>query len=437
MVNTYKKIKIFTRSLGCPKNLVDTENILGGFGAFYEPVDDISQCDVVLINTCAFIRPAVEESLDAIFSAHDEIKKLESRPLLVVTGCLVSRYGTGLGSEISEADIFAGIAEQPDLPGVILKRLGIGPEKTLPVRKISTPKSFAFLKISEGCNNRCSFCTIPSIRGRLKSYPTDRLIEEADYLLQRGARELIIIAQDSTAYGRDLGFKHGLGDLVRELSSLKGLSRLRVMYLYPSGLDTKLLEQMAKTGEPFVPYFDVPFQHSHPDMLKKMGRPFKEDPRKIIQRIRDVFSEAAIRTTLIAGYPGETEEHFEHLMEFVRQTRFQHLGVFPFYPEEGARASGFSGQIPVKIKAQRVQKIMRAQKKISRNYLRSYEGQLLEVLVDSPHQEWPGLFKGRTWFQAPDVDGITYISGPDAQPGRLIRARIQETKDYDLIALQE
>ena len=432
-----KKIKIFTRSLGCPKNLVDTENILGGFGALYEPAKDISKCHVVLINTCGFIRPAVEESLDVIFSAHEEIKGLDNKPLLVVTGCLVSRYGSWLENEIPEADIFAEIRQQGDLPGLILSRIGKhAPEKAF-VRRISTPRSYAFLKISEGCSNRCSFCTIPSIRGKLRSRPVDHIVKEAASLLDSGIRELIVVAQDSTAYGRDLGYGPGLGGLINELGPMEGLKRLRIMYLYPSGLSRKLLEIMAESGGPFVPYFDVPFQHSHPDILKKMGRPFSDDPVSIIQRIRDVFPEASIRTTLIAGYPGETEEHFAHLLDFVKQAKFQHLGVFPFYSEEGTRAAGFAGQVSQEIKSKRTQIIMSAQKKISRAYLKSYVNKLLEILVDSPHSEWAGLFRGRAWFQAPDIDGMAYVSGPDARPGELVRARVQETRDYDLITLQE
>ncbi|MFO7727678.1 MAG: 30S ribosomal protein S12 methylthiotransferase RimO [Desulfonatronovibrio sp.] len=432
-----KKIKIFTRSLGCPKNLVDTENILGGFGSLYEPAGDIADCQVVLINTCAFIQPAVEESLDVIFSAYDDIKKLENPPLLAVTGCLVSRYGSELSSEIPEADIFAGIREQKNLPGLILKRLGQSTPHMFPVRRISTPGSYAFLKISEGCNNKCSFCTIPSIRGRLKSSPVDSIVAEASGLLEQGAKELIIVAQDSTAYGRDIGYKPGLAGLLQELSCLNGLKRLRCMYMYPSGLDRKLLEEIARIGEPVVPYFDVPFQHSHPDILKRMGRPFKDDPRKIIQRIRDVFPDCALRTTLITGYPGETRQHFEHLLDFVKETRFQHLGVFPFYPESGVRASSFSGQIPPEIREKRAQKVMYFQKKISRAGLKAYKDLVLDILVDSPHPEWPGLFTGRVWFQAPDIDGLTYVSGPDIRPGQLIKGKVQETKDYDLAALQD
>lgn len=432
-----KKIKIFTKSLGCPKNLVDTENILGGFGSLYEPARDIADCRVVLVNTCAFIQPAVEESLNVIFSAYDDIKDLENPPLLAVTGCLVSRYGSGLGSEIPEADIFAGIGEQKSLPGLILKRLGQSIPQISPSRKVSTPGSYAYLKISEGCNNKCSFCTIPSIRGRLKSCPVDDIVAEASSLIEKGAKELIIVAQDSTAYGRDIGYKPGLAGLLQELARLEGLKRLRCMYMYPSGLNRKLLEEIARIGEPFVPYFDVPFQHSHPDILRKMGRPFRDDPRRIIQRIRDVFPESALRTTLIAGYPGETSEHFEHLVEFVKEVRFQHLGVFPFYPEAGVRASSFSDQISQEIREKRVQKIMRVQKKISRAGLRIYKDLLLDILVDRPHPEWSGLFTGRAWFQAPDIDGLTYVSGPDIKPGQLVRARVQETKDYDLVALQD
>ncbi|WP_028574179.1 30S ribosomal protein S12 methylthiotransferase RimO [Desulfonatronovibrio hydrogenovorans] len=432
-----QKIRVFTRSLGCPKNLVDTETILGGLGQVYEPVEDISRSQVVLINTCAFIRPAVEESLDVIFSTHQEIKELEKRPLLVVTGCLPARYGPGLSLEIPEVDVFTGIKDQAELPGLILKKLGLPSEGSRSWRKVSTAPGYAYLKISEGCNNRCSFCTIPSIRGRHKSRPLDEVIAEAGHLLAMGVRELIVVAQDSTAYGRDLGYKHGLAELTKELSGLSGLDRLRLMYLYPSGLSQKLLESMARIRGPLVPYFDVPFQHSHPDILRKMGRPFREDPEIIIRRIRQIFPETAIRSTLITGYPGESEEHFQHLLSFVKKNRLQHLGVFPYHPEEGTRAAGFPGQIPDQVKAKRVKKIMLTQKKISRSLLKSFEGQYLDVLVDEPHAEWPGLYTGRTWFQAPEVDGITYVSGDDVRPGNVIRAKIQETRDYDLVALQD
>ncbi len=432
-----EKISIFTRSLGCPKNLVDTEKILGALGSIYQPATSPSASRVVLINTCAFITPAVEESLEVIFSTWEEIKDLENRPLLVVTGCLVSRYGRELHAQIPETDIFATIKDQKSLPALILKKLGVKQQANSLDRRISTPRSYAYLKISEGCSNRCSFCTIPSIRGRLRSRKPDQVLEEASILADRGIQELIIVAQDSTAYGRDLGYGPGLAGLVRKLSSIQGLKRLRVMYMYPSGLSLRLLEALAETGPPFIPYFDVPFQHSHPSILKRMGRPFSEDPRIIIARIRRVFPGAAIRTTLIAGFPGETQELFSHLQQFVRDSRIQHLGVFPFHPEEGSRAAGFPEQVPQKVRLSRVRKIMNLQRAVSRAYLKSFQGKLVDVLVDSAHSEWPGLFTGRTWFQSPDIDGMTYISGPDAAPGALVRGRVQETADYDLTVLQE
>ncbi len=431
-----QKIKIFTRSLGCPKNLVDTENILGGFGHLYEPASDIASSHVVLINTCAFIQPAVEESLEVIFSSHEELKNLDKKPMLVVTGCLVSRYGSGLGAEIPEADIYLNIDQQRLLPGLILDRLGQNSNKLLPARKKSTPPGYAYLKISEGCNNRCSFCTIPSIRGKLKSSSLDSIVAEAGSLLGQGVKELILVAQDSTAYGRDLKNQPGLARLVQELCSLDGLQWLRIMYLYPSGISRKLLEDLARIQGPFIPYFDVPFQHSHPDILRKMGRPFKENPATIIKRIRQFFPEACLRTTLITGYPGETDEHFAHLLAFVRQAGLQHLGVFPFYPEQGVAAADFSGQVPEEVRRSRAQIIMKEQKKISRTFLAGFEDSLMQILVDTAHPEWPGLYKGRSWFQAPDIDGITYISGPDVKPGEMIRAGVREATDYDLIALQ-
>ncbi|MCA1743169.1 MAG: 30S ribosomal protein S12 methylthiotransferase RimO [Desulfovibrionales bacterium] len=432
------RIRVYTRSLGCPKNLVDTEKILGGLGEIYEAAEDISSSHVVIINTCSFIKPAVEESLDEIFSAYEEIKDLKKKPLLIVTGCLVSRYGAGLGAQIPEADIFCSINEQLNLPGLILQKFGSDqPLQQKLNRKVSTPRSYAYLKISEGCNNRCSFCTIPSIRGKLRSRTIDEITAEASLLTDSGVRELVVVAQDSTAYGRDLGEKNGLAAIVKELSSIGSLKWLRILYLYPSGLKRNLLECIAKIDGPFLPYFDVPFQHSHPDILRNMGRPFKDNPEKIIAGIRDVFPDAVIRSSLIAGYPGEKEEHFEHLLSFVKKNKLDHLGVFPFYPEDGTRAFDFKDQVSDEVKRQRVNEIMRVQKKISRNKLNIHEGELMDVLVDSPHPEWPGLFTGRAWFQAPEIDGITYVSGPDVKPGQMVKVRVEETRDYDLVALQQ
>jgi len=429
------RIRVYTRSLGCPKNLVDTENILAGLGPGWSPAASPAEAEVVLINTCAFIRPAVEESLEAIFALAGELHGLNPRPFVVVTGCLVSRYGVGLGREIPEADLYVPVKKQKDLPARILARLGLPGRQTTGWQRPAPRGSYAYLKISEGCSNRCSFCTIPSIRGRLRSRPVPELTAEASWLVDHGAKEIILVSQDSTAYGRDLGWSRGLAGLAGELCGISGLERLRIMYMYPSGLDRKLLAALAGLGRPFVPYFDVPVQHAHRDILMRMGRPFQQDPLQIIDNIRSFFPDAAIRTTLIAGYPGEKEEHFRAVLDFVHKARVQHLGVFPYYPEEGTRASGFSGQVPGSLKEKRRRLIMQEQRKISRAYLQRFVGQSMEVLVDEPHAEWPGLFTGRAWFQAPDADGITYISGPEAEPGRLIRAEITNSFDFDLEAL--
>ncbi len=431
------EIKVYAQSLGCPKNLVDTENILGALGNCWTPAQNLQKASLVLINTCAFIRPAVEESLDTIFDIAQDIQNSSPRPLLVVTGCLVSRYGPGLGREIREADMLVSLREQKDLPRKILDHFGLPQEKLpdFPRALNASARPHAYLKISEGCNNRCAFCTIPSIRGRLRSRPVQELLDEAACLVDGGVSEIVLVSQNSTAYGLDLGYRRGLGKLAARLARLQGLNWLRIMYLYPAGLDTKLLESLADLGPPFVPYFDVPLQHAHPDILRLMGRAFKQDPMQVIERIRKFFSDAAIRTTLITGYPGEEEKHFRTQLNFVRQARLQHLGVFPYYPEEGTRAAGFSGQLPAEVKNRRRRLIMQEQKKISREYLKGFVDQDLEVLVEEPHPEWPGLFTGRTWFQAPQVDGITYISGPDMKSGQMVTARIRNSLDYDLQAL--
>ena len=428
-------VKVYTHSLGCPKSMVDTENILSGFKGHFSAVAEPGEADVILINTCAFIRPAVEESLETIFSVANDIELLSPKPLLVVTGCLVSRYGSGLGREIPEADMFVPIGQQAELPCRILHRLGHSIDRTMPARRQGPFISYAYLKISEGCNNRCAFCTIPSIRGRLRSRPIQEVIQEAGSLIDQGAGELVLVSQDSTAYGRDLGYKRGLFDLAEKLVDINGLLRLRIMYLYPSGLDDGLLAGLAELGQPFVPYFDVPLQHAHPELLKKMGRPFQQDPMEVIRRIRNYFPGAAIRSTLITGYPGEEEKHFQAMLEFVRQARVQHLGVFPFYPEKGTRAAGFPGQIPDEVKNERQRLIMQEQKRVSREYLKGFPGESLDILVDDPHPEWPGLYTGRAWFQAPEVDGLTYISGPGVGPGKMVRAEITASHDYDLEAL--
>lgn len=426
-------IRIHTISLGCPKNRVDTEWMLGGLGPGLAHVLTPEEAEVVLINTCGFIEPAVSESLQTILDAAERVASLRPRPLLAVTGCLVSRYGPELTRELPEVDLFLEIARQGEFGRRVRELLGRGDEAS-PARLLTTDPGFAYLKIAEGCDNRCRFCTIPSIRGPLRSRPEADILEDARRCLDQGRSELILIAQDVTAYGRDRGEK-ALPGLLRSLARLSGLRWLRLMYLYPAGLDWELLSFLADLGPPLLPYFDIPLQHAHPEILASMGRPFRRDPRAVIEDVRRFFPEAALRTTFITGYPGETDARFQALEAFVREARFNHLGVFPYYPEEGSAAAALPDQVPEAVKKRRRDAIMRIQAGISAEILRELEGRELDILVDRSHGEWPGLFEGRAWFQAPEADGITYVSGGDAAPGRMVRATVEEAKTYDLVAL--
>lgn len=406
----------------------------GGFGASFVNAATPEEAEVVLINTCGFIEPAVSESLQVILDTAQALAGRHPKPLLVVTGCLVSRYGQDLSRELPEVDLFLEIARHGELGSRVRELLGR--ELTyVRSRLLTSAPGYAYLKIAEGCDNRCRFCTIPSIRGPLSSRPEQEILDDARHCLAQGRSELVLIAQDVTAYGRERGEKNALPCLLEGLASMPGLQWLRLMYLYPAGLDKALLGFLSGLGQPFVPYFDIPLQHAHPDILSSMGRPFRRDPRAVVEQVREFFPGAALRTTFIVGYPGETEAHFAALEAFVRETRFTHLGVFPYYAEEGSEAAMLPDQIPDEVKEERRDRIMALQAGISAEILQQFEGQELDVLVDRPHEEWPGLFEGRTWFQAPEVDGITYVSGEGAAPGRMVRAVIEETKTYDLVAL--
>lgn len=410
--------------------------MLASLGAL-QPVDDIAQAEIVLINTCGFIAPAVRESTQAILETAMHIRGLTPRPLLAVVGCLVSRYRQELVKVLPEVDVWLGVQEEGLLAEKVAALLGMNHGRESPPRGrvLSTKPSFAYLKIGEGCNHRCRFCTIPSIRGPLKSKPVLALLDEAQAVLDQDVSELVLVAQDLTSYGRDLGLRHGLEALLAELARLPGLRWLRLMYLYPAGLTPRLLRFLAELGPPFLPYFDLPLQHAHPEILAAMGRPFAHDPRKVIDRIRQHFPAACLRTSLIVGFPGERPHHFKRLHDFVAETRFNHLGVFAFSPEPDTPAALLPAQVGVRTKTKRREELMELQAGISTEILAQCQGQDMDVLVDRPSPEWPGLHEGRVWSQAPEVDGLTYVSGEDVRPGRMVRACIEESKTYDLVAL--
>lgn len=431
-------LRVHTLSLGCPKNRVDSERMLASLGPDLVAADDPAAADLVLVNTCGFIAPAVQESVRAVLDLAAAIAEARPRPLLAVAGCLVNRYGAELARELPEVDLWLRIEEEPRLPAraaaALSRRLSAPDPEALP-RVLSTGPGYAYLKIGEGCNNRCAFCAIPSIRGPLASRPAAELAAEARGILARGVPELVLVAQDLTAWGRDLGEKRGLARLLEELLPLPGLARLRLMYLYPAGLTPDLLRFLAAAGPPLVPYFDIPLQHAHPDMLRAMGRPFARDPRRVVERVRKHFPEAALRTSLITGFPGETKAHFRALAAFVREVRFHNLGVFAYCDEEGTRSHRLPDKVPARAAAARRRRIMEIQADISAEILEGYVGETLDIVVDEAHPEWPGLCLGRTWFQAPEVDGVTYVSGPRVKPGRLVPADIEQAQSYDLVAL--
>ena len=443
-------LHLYSVSLGCPKNRVDTERALAALVPFgpVVPVASPEEADLVFINTCGFIAPAVEESVRAMMEAIDRVQALPEgeRPLLAVAGCLVGRYGVDtLAPDLPEADLILDTNSVDSWGAALAAALaGRGRAARLrngvanaPLRLLSTGPSYAWLKISDGCRHACSFCTIPSIRGALRSTPAEALRDEARELLEQGVKELILVAQDLTAWGTDLDIRHGLVSLLETLLPLRGLERLRLMYLYPGGVTNDLLGFLRQAGPPFVPYFDVPLQHAAHNVLSRMGRPFAGKPREAVERIRSHFPDAALRTSIIVGFPGETDADFAELRRFVEETRFHHLGVFAYEAEEGTPAAAMPDQIPEALKEERRAALMDIQSVISEELLAPCLGERLPVLVDAPHPEWPGLHVGRTWFQAPEIDGATYVSGPGVIPGALVEADIIETQTYDLVALTD
>ncbi len=432
-----KKLKVFTISLGCPKNRVDTERMLGALGDNMIAAETPEESDLVLINTCGFIRPAVEESVQSILEVADAIADITPKPVLAVAGCLVSRYGKQ-EEDLPEVDLWLSTFDLDSWPAMAAKAL----KRKLPKvsqRAISTGPSFAYLKISEGCSHSCRFCTIPSIRGPQVSREPSALITEAKGILEQGIPELVVVGQDTTAYGADLNNPDvNLKSLIEQLLPLKNLEWLRLMYLYPAGMTDSMLEFLAGAGKPFLPYFDIPIQHAHPDVLSSMGRPFARDPRKVIDKVRKHIPDAVLRTSIIVGYPGETDEHFNELLKFVKETRFQNLGVFAYQAEEGTPA-GDMEQLPEELREERHNILMELQASISREILNEKVGETIQVLVEEPSDEWDGLFTGRVWFQAPEVDGITYISAPEGglklAPGMMVEAEVESVTDYDLVTL--
>ncbi len=436
--------RIHVISLGCPKNLVDSEVMLGVLQEEgWIVVDEPTKGDVLLLNTCGFIQPAVEEAIEEILELIT-IKEEFPEKLLVVTGCLVQRYQEKLQEEFPEVDLFVGTEGVPDIArlidasraGKLSGSLQI-PERFLMdsgmPRRLSTPPFRSWLKITEGCSNRCAYCMIPSIRGDLRSRSIPDLVEETIRLEGLGVKELTLIAQDLTAFGDETGGGPALIELLQALLTRSSIPWIRLMYLYPSGIPDALFDLMASDPR-IVPYLDIPIQHVSDPILKRMNRRYtRDDLYRLIEKIRTSNPDIALRTTFLVGFPGETEKDIIMLERFLQDVKIEHVGVFAYANEEGCPAEFFPNQCSEEEKSGRLEHILALQAGISREILKKYIGRLEPVLVEGVSRETDLLLEGRTRFQAPEIDGCVYINDGEANPGDIVMVRIDDAQVYDLV----
>lgn len=443
-------MKIGVVSLGCPKNLVDSETMLGLIHEEnYEITNDPSEAEIIIVNTCGFIESAKEESINTILQMA-EYKKSGSCKYIIVTGCLSQRYAEELFSELPEADAIAGV-EVYDEIGSIIKRVMNGErfimlerskpdviytsKETFLPRILTTPSYTAYLKIAEGCDNCCSYCAIPKIRGPYRSKPMEQVLKEAKALADNGVKELIVVAQDTTRYGEDLpGGKLLLADLLKELNKIESLKWIRVMYCYPNNFTDELIETFASLDK-VCKYVDLPLQHASNRLLASMNRyDTREEVETLLAKLRKRIPGIVIRTTFIVGFPGETDADFEELKEFVEQQRFENAGVFAYSQEEGTVAGAMPNQIPDEIKHERYHELMALQAQISEEIHKDTEGQTLEVLVEGIEEDGSGLHYGRSYREAPDIDGLVFIENPgDIKPGCFVKVNILQGFTYESV----
>ena len=420
-------LRCYSTSLGCPKNRVDTERLLGSLGVALVPVESLDEAELVFINTCAFIQPATEESVRTIAQAIADIEDLPKRPLLAVAGCLVGRYhAEDLAPELPEVDLWLDNSDLEEWPAMLARKLGL-PEPTVPGRILSTGPSYAWLKISDGCRHACSFCAIPNIRGGHRSHCKDMIVREARALLDQGVKELNLVAQDLTEWGCDLDGKQDLRTLLDGLLPLPGLERLRLMYLYPAGMTHEMLKYLREAGKPFVPYFDVPVQHSHPDVLSRMGRPFARNPREAIDRIRNVFPEAALRTSIMVGFPGETEAEAMDTVSLVEEVGYDALFTFIYSPRPGTRAAEMPDPATRAEKQKWFDKLLEVQNAHSAKVHAGYVGKTLRVLVDGESDDERFPLTART-----EGNRLVRLKGDKDLIGQFINVKITDSNTWAL-----
>ena len=432
--------KVYIRTLGCEKNTVDSENaarLLIDAGCVI--VNEPENADVLLVNTCGFIGDAKKQSVEAIFELNEVKESSGGNKLLIVSGCLTQRYASELEKELPEADYILGVNDYDKLPAIVLGsdvcRVNAGAcgstYKELGSRQILTVPWTRSIKIAEGCANNCSYCIIPKIRGRYRSRREEDVLKEARQLAAEGCKELVVIAQDVTFYGRDLGITDALPKLLRKLSSIDGIKWIRLMYCYEDEITDALIEEI-RTNDKICKYIDIPIQHCSDDILKAMDR--KSTHETIVDtvtKLRKQIPDIAIRTTLITGFPGERAGQFDELMEFIESMRFERLGAFSYSREEGTKAAEMKGQVRSDVKARRLDRIMSLQQRISLENNTNLIGRELEVLVEEVEDD--GTCIGRTYMDAPDIDNSVIFTGrPGTIPGTFAKVRITDAFDYDL-----
>ena len=441
-------MQIGIKSLGCPKNLVDTEVICGKLREKgYQISEKIDNSDIVIINTCSFIRDAVEESIEEILNLV-KLKKEGKIKHIIVTGCLPQRYkDDNLNQELPEVDAFLGVGDLLEIDEIVKRvlqgeqiyKVSLKPNflynYTTP-RTILTPRHYAYIKISEGCQNNCSYCLIPKIRGNHRSRKMEDIIEEVKLISEKqNLSEIILIGQDTTLYGIDLYGEYKLAELLKKLSllELKNLKWIRLLYTHPAHYNDELIEVIANYPK-ICSYLDLPLQHISDKILKRMNRPVKKSyVISLINKLRDRISNLTLRTTFIVGFPGETDKDFEELLSFVKEFRFERLGGFVFSREEGTPAYDFPQQIPARIKKARLKELMLTQQSISKEINSSYMGKEIEVLIDEIKLGKPNIVLGRTKGDAPEIDGKVIIRGDKAQVGNIIKVKVIEASEYDLV----
>ena len=430
-------------SLGCPKNLVDAEVMLGHLPAErFTIITDESKAEIIVVNTCAFIRDAQEESVETILEVAD-YKKNGHCKLLIVSGCMPQRYREELEKELPEVDVFMGTADAPRIVELLDRHLEGGPrheiglpdylyDHTTP-RVTSSPYYSAYVKIAEGCANHCSYCVIPSIRGTLRSRTIESVVTETKQLVDSGVKEINLIAQDVTAFGAERDRGPELPALLRELVKIEGLVWLRLLYAYPDGITDELLELIA-AEEKICNYLDLPIQHIDDQVLAAMNRRVDEsDIRSLLKRIRTRIPDMTLRTSLIVGFPGETDAQFRKLLAFVEEGHFERLGVFRYSREEGTPAAQLDKQVAERTKQARVKRLMKAQARVSFRKNLALKGRIEPTLVEGYSEETELLLRGRSVRQAPDVDGQVYITSGLADVGDIVNLKITDSSEYDLI----